>query len=108
MLLVTLHDVTPALADEVRHLWHLCRTRGVTPGLLVVPDWHGVAPIEADAAFLAWLRDAQDAGAELFLHGERHVYLFARRSCETPSVSRRSRTSVPISWRFMVTSAWIG
>lgn len=72
MLLVTLHDVTPALADETRALWALCRARGIVPGLLVVPNWHGAAPLESDREFLDWLRAAQDAGAEIFLHGERH------------------------------------
>lgn len=72
MLLVTIHDVTPALQAEVRALWALCRRHAVVPGLLVVPDWHGRAPIEADAAFLDWIREAADAGAELFLHGYRH------------------------------------
>jgi predicted deacetylase len=72
MLLVTIHDVTPAWAAEVSTLWHLCRARGVLPGLLVVPQWHGKTAMERDADFIAWLREAQRAGAEIFLHGERH------------------------------------
>ena len=71
-LLVTIHDVTPALAAPVRSLWRLCESRGVVPGLLVVPDFHGAAAIEGDAAFVAWLRARAAAGAEVFLHGERH------------------------------------
>lgn len=71
-LLVTIHDVTPALAPRVDALWRLCRSRGVVPGLLVVPDWHGEAAIESDAAFVAWLRARASDGAEIFLHGERH------------------------------------
>lgn len=42
------------------------------PGLLVVPDWHGVAPVERDAAFCEWLRECAEQGAEILLHGERH------------------------------------
>ncbi|MFI5233481.1 MAG: DUF2334 domain-containing protein [Gemmatimonadales bacterium] len=71
-LLVTIHDVTPALAPRVDALWHLCESRGVVPGLLVVPDWHGECAMESDLAFVAWLRARASAGAEIFLHGERH------------------------------------
>jgi predicted deacetylase len=71
-LLVTIHDVTPALAPRVESLWRLCESRGVVPGLLVVPDWHGVAAIESEPSFGSWLRARAAAGAEIFLHGERH------------------------------------
>ena len=71
-LLITIHDVTPALAPRVDELWRLCESRGVVPGLLVVPDWHGAAPIESDAAFVTSLKSRAAAGAEIFLHGERH------------------------------------
>jgi predicted deacetylase len=71
-LLITIHDVTPALQDRVEILWRMCRARGVIPGLLVVPDWHGGAPIEGDPAFAAWIRERAHEGAEIFLHGERH------------------------------------
>jgi predicted deacetylase len=59
-LLVSIHDVTPALADGVARLWEICSARGVRPALLVVPDWHGRWPLETHPAFVAWL------------HGERH------------------------------------
>jgi uncharacterized protein len=71
-LLVTIHDVTPAFASSVESLWRLCESRGVIPGLLVVPDWHGETAVESDAAFAAWLRARAAQGAEIFLHGERH------------------------------------
>jgi uncharacterized protein len=71
-LLVTIHDVTPALQPRVETLWRLCEAHGVVPGLLVVPDWHGVAPIEGNPGFLAWVRARAAEGAEIFLHGERH------------------------------------
>jgi predicted deacetylase len=71
-LLVTIHDVTPALALRVEALWRLCESRGVVPGLLVVPDWHGTAAMESEAGFGAWLRARASDGAEIFLHGERH------------------------------------
>jgi hypothetical protein len=71
-LLITIHDVTPALAPRVERLWALCAARGVLPGLLVVPDWHGATAMESDTAFVAWLRARSAEGAEIFLHGERH------------------------------------
>jgi predicted deacetylase len=71
-LLITIHDVTPALAPRVMTLWELCVSRGVIPGLLVVPDWHGETAMESDPNFGAWLRDCDAHGAEIFLHGERH------------------------------------
>jgi uncharacterized protein len=71
-LLITIHDVAPANAARVEALWHLCESRGVMPGLLVVPDWHGERAMESDAAFAAWLRARAANGAEIFLHGERH------------------------------------
>jgi predicted deacetylase len=71
-LLVSIHDVAPPHEREVLRLWAMCRALGITPALLVVPDWHGAAPLEAHPAFVAWLREAASAGAEIVLHGERH------------------------------------
>ncbi len=71
-LLVSIHDVTPALADGVLRLWALCAARGVRPALLVVPDWHGEWPLEDHPSFVAWLRARAAEGAEIVLHGERH------------------------------------
>jgi len=71
-LLVSIHDVTPALAEGVGHLWKICVSRGVRPALLVVPDWHGTWPLEAHPSFAAWLRERAAEGAEIVLHGERH------------------------------------
>jgi predicted deacetylase len=71
-LLITIHDVTPANSGRVKALWQLCESRGISPGLLVVPDWHGEVAMESDAAFGAWVRARAAAGAEIFLHGERH------------------------------------
>ena len=71
-LLITIHDVTPVLAPRVESLWKICESRGVIPGLLVIPDWHGAGAIEGDARFVAWLRARAADGAEILLHGERH------------------------------------
>ena len=71
-LLVSIHDVAPPNLEPVTRLWAMCRTAGVTPALLVVPDWHGEAPIERHPRFVDWVRTGADAGAEVVLHGERH------------------------------------
>ena len=71
-LLVSIHDVTPALEAPVHQLWALCRAHGVTPALLVVPNWHGEWPLERHPAFVAWIRACAAEGAEIVLHGERH------------------------------------
>ena len=71
-VLVSIHDASPANEQRVRELWELCRARGATPALLVVPEWHGEWPLEEHPRFTQWLRERAAEGAELFLHGERH------------------------------------
>lgn len=57
---------------RVAALWRECAELGAMPGLLIVPDWHGTAPVEDDPGFGDWVRARADEGAEIFLHGERH------------------------------------
>jgi uncharacterized protein len=79
MLLVSIHDVTPALAAGVGRLWDLCLEQDIVPALFVVPDWHGGWPLERFPAFVQWLRDQAGQGTELVLHGERHDEVGLRR-----------------------------
>jgi predicted deacetylase len=72
MLLVSIHDVTPAHEKNVRKLWELCQRQGVSPALLIVPNWHGEWPLERYPQFVDWIRSQAAQGAELILHGERH------------------------------------
>jgi predicted deacetylase len=72
MLLVSIHDVTPALEGNIRKLWDLCAREGIKPALFVVPNWHGRWPLEEHSRFVRWIRARADEGAELVLHGERH------------------------------------
>jgi predicted deacetylase len=72
MLLVSIHDVSPARARAVTRLWAICSERRVIPALLVVPNWHGTWPLEAYPAFVDWIRARSSEGAEILLHGERH------------------------------------
>ena len=71
-LLVAIHDVTPAFAEQAERLWNICAARGVAPALFVVPRWHGEWRLEEHSDFVHWLREREDDGAEVFLHGERH------------------------------------
>jgi uncharacterized protein len=72
MLLVSIHDVTPALETNVRRLWDICAQAGLDPALLVVPNWHGEWPLEQYPDFVGWIRSQMAHGAELVLHGNRH------------------------------------
>jgi uncharacterized protein len=71
-LLVSIHDVTPALEPPVRRLWTICAERGLRPALLVVPNWHGQCQLHLYPAFVGWLKQCAAQGAEIVLHGERH------------------------------------
>jgi uncharacterized protein len=71
-VLLSIHDVTPAWAGQVQALWDLCRERGATPALLVVPHWHGKWPLQQAPEYVQWVRERANDGAEIFLHGERH------------------------------------
>jgi predicted deacetylase len=72
ILLVSIHDVSPAQELNVLRLWDLCAKRGVTPALLVVPNWHGEWPLHDHPRFINWVRARAEDGAEIVLHGERH------------------------------------
>jgi predicted deacetylase len=72
MLLVSIHDVSPAEPAAVARLWSICADRAITPALLVVPDWHGKWPLELHPGFVEWVRARAGEGAEILLHGERH------------------------------------
>ncbi len=69
---VSIHDVSPAWSDEVEAALEACRAFDVRPALLVVPNFHGRAPLLDDDRFCARLRDLQAAGHEIYLHGFFH------------------------------------
>ena len=69
---VSIHDVSPAWANEVELALEACARVGAKPALLVVPNFHGEAPLLDDERFCARLRDLQAAGHEIYLHGFFH------------------------------------
>lgn len=69
---VSIHDVSPAWAGEVEAALDACRAIGAKPALLVVPNFHGRAPLTGDGAFCARLRELQAEGHEIYLHGFLH------------------------------------
>ena len=70
---VSLHDVSPAWADEVEELIAVAGAYGVKPTLLVIPNFHGAWPLDEHPAFASRLRGWAAAGHETYLHGFLHA-----------------------------------
>jgi predicted deacetylase len=83
---VSIHDVAPPFRAKVDMALAMARAVGAKPALLVVPDFHGEAPLGKDAPFCAWLRSLQRDGHEVFLHGYLH--------------RARPRSVRPLAWYF--------
>ena len=69
---VSLHDVSPAWENEVELALEMAHAHDVRPALLVVPDFHGKAPLLEHPAFCERLRALQSDGHEIYLHGYFH------------------------------------
>lgn len=69
---VSIHDVSPRFSSEIEHAIWLCRARGVSPALLVVPNHHGDAPLDAAPDFVRRLLEFERAGSQILLHGLYH------------------------------------
>ncbi len=92
---VAIHDVSPAFADEVRHALALCHARGLRPALLVVPNFHGAAPLLDSPEFCDELTGLQRDGHEIFLHGFYHRTTEAERTAmDQRGLAGRLRTFV--------------
>ncbi len=80
-LVVAVHDVTPAHAGALDHVFALLRRLvGARLALLVVPDWHGAWPLDCHPEFVERLHGLVRAGAEIVLHGYRHDEVGHKRS----------------------------
>ena len=69
---VSIHDVSPAWAREVEVALALCHAVGAKPALLVVPNFHGQAPLTDSPAYVDRLRALAADGHEILLHGYYH------------------------------------
>jgi predicted deacetylase len=69
---VAIHDVSPAWSAEIEAALALCHAAGARPALLVVPDFHGRAPLHDAPDFCARLQELQADGHEVYLHGFLH------------------------------------
>jgi predicted deacetylase len=69
---VSIHDVSPAWEHEVELALEAAHAHGVRPALLVVPDFHGRAPLVDHPAYCDRLRELQADGHEIYLHGYYH------------------------------------
>ncbi len=69
---VSIHDVSPAWADEIDLALSYCEDAGVRPALLVVPNFHARWPLGEHPEYVARLRRMQARGHEIFLHGFFH------------------------------------
>lgn len=69
---VSIHDVSPAWEREIDLALEMAREANVRPALLVVPDYHGRAPLSEHPGFVARLRDLEADGHEIYLHGYYH------------------------------------
>jgi predicted deacetylase len=72
-LIVSLHDVAPPFEWEIRGQLKALRRIGVERCVLkVVPNWHGAYPLPAASSLVHLLRQEQQNGSELVLHGLEH------------------------------------
>ncbi len=72
-LVVSIHDVAPAMQTECEEMLHELKKAGVsTTSLLVIPDYHQTGRAMADAKFVDWLRAREEEGHEIVLHGYYH------------------------------------
>jgi predicted deacetylase len=69
---VSIHDVSPAWEHEVELALEAAHAHRVRPALLVVPDFHGRAPLVDHPRYCERLRELQGEGHEIYLHGYYH------------------------------------
>lgn len=70
---VSIHDVSPWTRPAVEEMLADLAVAGIgVTSLLVVPDHHHRGSVDADADFVAWLRQLEEAGHEIVLHGFYH------------------------------------
>ena len=91
---VSIHDVSPAWSREIDVALDMCHEAGATPSLLVVPNFHGKAPLTEAPQFTDRLRALQASGHEIILH----VFFHASRPRDA-GVEGKGRPS-GLRWQF--------
>ena len=72
-LVVSLHDVAPPTWEASEKIIHELSRRGVRAcSLLVVPDYHHTGRAIENRKFIDWLRELENAGHEIVIHGYFH------------------------------------
>jgi predicted deacetylase len=70
---VSIHDVAPSFADDIRYLLAALDAIAVRPRVLkVIPNFEQRDDIRSDAGFARLLADEVAAGSEIVLHGYTH------------------------------------
>jgi predicted deacetylase len=88
----SLHDVSPTWERECEMALDMTHAHGVRPALLVVPNFHGEAPLLEFPAFCARLRALQTEGHEVYLHGYFHeARSWAEKARQTSDTGARAR-----------------
>jgi len=93
---VSIHDVSPAWEREVDVALTMAHAHGVKPALLVVPDFHGRAPLLDHPAFCQRLRALEADGHEIYLHG----YYHRARAWDDPAEARPRGVAARARWTF--------
>jgi uncharacterized protein len=70
---VSLHDVAPQTQGQSAEILDELKTIGIAvTSLLVVPDYHHRGKAIESARFVSWLRELEEAGHEVVIHGYFH------------------------------------
>ncbi len=70
---ISLHDVAPETQAQSTEILEQLRTLGIpVTSLLVVPDYHRRGKAVENAPFVSWLRELEEAGHEIVIHGYFH------------------------------------
>jgi predicted deacetylase len=90
LLLIALHDVTPAHAARLERAERLFAALGIgAAAYLLVPDYHSSAPAHRDPSFVAWCRAPRPYRVEWFLHGFEHRESAPRAEARRPPPVQR-------------------
>ncbi len=89
-LLVCLHDATPALEYQSRTMTDIIMKRaGPSFTMLVIPDFHSGGRLDRFPRFCSWLRDLNNLGVEMALHGCTHLGSSSRGEAEFLGIGRK-------------------